>query len=308
MKMQNTIQRLLWGTPFKQEYLCTPLETHFPRLELIANDQYRLTDRHVFVGYRPLLIGLWDEKIAREMTEPGASIAWQYQDQQVARVSFSYQTSIPFEGKMLYIFEGTHGSHSFLPKSIQWRHNWRQRLMNRQNGVYLKPALYDQVKAAYAIPRKISLISVGNTEAGNRIPNDLHGPMGEDHYAISLREAGKAHQQVAGAGKILLAEREMSKAPLLYKIGKNHMRDLRKLEHGLEAAQQIEQWALPGGLKGYRLLERTTGQTVSIHHIHIFRVTDSATFASEQPTLAHIHRDYATWRWRMGFDTKYVDR
>ena len=61
---------------------------------------------------------------------------------------------------------------------------------------FLPDNLYKQVQIAYSIPRNISLITVGQNDRFNLFPTDLHGPVNEDHYIISLRHEGKACQQV----------------------------------------------------------------------------------------------------------------
>lgn len=301
---RNAIHRLVWGTPFQREYLCTPLESHHPKLEIWANGIRNITENHLLLGYRPLLIGVWGENAEHMM-----SLEWRQHDAKKARAKVALKSSeeIPFGPKSLRIFEGVKGWQKFLPQAIQWRHNLRQRIKGKRDAAYIAPSIYDQVKAAYALPRKISVVSVGTVHYGNIFPTDLHGPLPGGYYAVSLREAGQAHRQVLKSGEILLTDVKVEQAGKVYALGKNHMKALRKLCGENNLLSEYDE-LLPVGAKSFLRLERIAGKTISIHHIHIFKIVEQVTLDESGETLAHIHRDYATWRWRQGMATQYVQR
>ena len=304
MSWRDSIHELIWGTPFRPEYLCTPYEPHTAGLQMVDQDGRDVTHEHVFLGYQPLLLGFW-----KQTDQPTMTLRWLTEaGEELAQVEMRRVDTISWEDQNLHLYQGTRGNQHFLSRSQRWRHNFRQRLKPRKNNVYLDPALYDQVKAAYAIPSKISVASVWDGEKGNVFPTDLNGPIQAGFYAISLREAGKAHQQVLATKRILLAEMDIAQAALVYGLGKNHVKELRPLDELPEAPNRIEGFPVLNGVTKYRILERITGKTLSIHHIHIFRIVEEKVIDPEAKVLAHIHRDYATWRLRNRLPTEYVDR
>ena len=305
MSWRDALHKLIWGTPFRPEYLCTPFEPHTSALHIVDQNGTDVTHEHVFLGYQPLLLGFWSKSDSAQ----SLSLHWQNEQlEELAKVEMKQVEHIPWEDQTLHLYQGTRGNQYFLSRSQRWRHNFRQRLKPRKNNVYLDPALYDQVKAAYAIPRKISVASVWDGEKGNVFPTDLNGPIQPGFYAISLREAGKAHKQVLTTKRILLAEMDIAQAVQVYGLGKNHVKDLRPLDELTEATNRIEGFPVLNGVTKYRVLERITGKTLSIHHIHIFRVMEEKVIDPDAKVLAHIHRDYATWRLRNGLPTEYTDR
>ena len=305
MSWRDALHELIWGTPFRPEYLCTPYEPHESALHILDDAGADVTNKHVFLGYQPLLLGFWGEGDSAS----SRTLQWQTEaNSEIAQVDMCLIDTLAWDGESLHIYEGTSGHQRFLSRTQRWRHNFRQRLKPRKNNVYLNPALYDQVKAAYAIPRKISVASIWDGDKGNVFPTDLNGPIQDGFFVISLREAGKAHHQVLKTGRLLLAEMDVSKAANVYRLGKNHMRDLRPLDELPEAPERIGEYPVLEGVTHYRLLERITGKTCSIHHIHIFRIVEEKVLNPEARALAHIHRDYATWRLRNGLPTEYVDR
>lgn len=56
--------------------------------------------------------------------------------------------------------------------------------------------LYEQVRIAYAMPREIAIITVGNGINFNMFPTDLPEHVGVGWFIGSLRSAGKASKQV----------------------------------------------------------------------------------------------------------------
>lgn len=304
MGLRDTIHRLKWGTPFRHEYLCVAAEQHRPLLMVRDQHGRDLTNQHLFLGYRPLVFGFWDEGLAEEL-----KLEWFPSDESlpIAGLTLRKAMEVPAGDGVLSLYEGTDVFQRFLPVHRQWQHRLRHRLATRNDEARLGPKAHDMARVAYALPRIISVASVVKDGQANLFPTDLNGPLGEGHYAVSLRKAGMAHRQVLQTGHLLLAQVDAWQAKDVYALGRNHMAPWRDINAIPEAKGEIEGGPVPEGVLRYRMLERTGGEDFGIHHIHIFRVVKEEVIA-DGDTLAHIHRDYATWRWRRGLHLELIDR
>lgn len=304
MALRDTIHRLKWGTPYRHEYLCVAEDQLRPLLVVRDRHGRDWTNQHLFLGYRPLVFGFWEDGLAEEF-----KLEWYPSDsaKPIAGIALRKAMELPVGEGVLSLYEGTDAFQHFLPLHQQWQHRLRHRLATRKDEARLGPKAHDMARVAYALPRTISVASVAKHGQANIFPTDLNGPFANGHYAVSLRKAGMAHRQVLEAGTLLLAQMDARQAGSIYPLGRNHMIPWRDIHAIPEAKGEIEGWPVPEGVLRYRVLERTGGTDIGIHHIHLCRVLKDMAVA-DGDTLAHIHRDYATWRWRMGLHTEIMDR
>jgi flavin reductase (DIM6/NTAB) family NADH-FMN oxidoreductase RutF len=196
-------------------------------------------------------------------------------------------------------YEGVKGSHRFISSFHQFIIQMYNRLYQKRPGnVFLPGNLYKQVQIAYSIPRNISLVTAGQNDLFNLFPTDLHGPVSEDHYIISLRHDGKACQQVLNTGSILLTQVHSDFYKTVYALGKNHMQEMKVKENypfadGVSARLQLP---LPQSALFYRELELRDSFIHGIHRVMLFKTLYRQRFQDTPSTLAHIHNVYATWR------------
>jgi flavin reductase (DIM6/NTAB) family NADH-FMN oxidoreductase RutF len=185
------------------------------------------------------------------------------------------------------------------------------RLYNKKPGnVFLHDNLYKQVQIAYAIPRNILLITVGNENLFNLFPTDLHGQVGEEHYIISLRTGGKAAAQVADAGKLAISQVHAEAYKTVYGLGKNHMQELKPRDNFLFGALSSAsfQLPLPRDIFSYLELHLQDSFTHGIHTIFLFSILHQQQIRPAIATLAHIHNCYASWRYKNGLPGNYLLR
>jgi len=203
------------------------------------------------------------------------------------------------------------GSHHFISPFHQFIIQLYNRLYQKKTGnVYLPGNLYKQVQIAYSLPRNISMITVRQNNRFNLFPTDLHGPVNDDLYIISLRHDGKACEQVISSGRILLSQVDCDFYKIAYALGKNHMQDWKEKENypfsdGVSAHLQLP---LPRSALFYRELELQDSFTCGIHRVMLFKTLYSQRFQDSPSTLAHIHNVYATWRQNNGLPGNYLLR
>jgi hypothetical protein len=319
MNLKNYLRRLLLGSSLSNEYICVPGD--LPRsLQLILEcerGEVNVTESHVLVGYKPLMIGLpfqdrewvlWAAmttgiKISFRAPPPG--------NHEVAWLELEKAGSWRMGETTFVIYEGLEGHHDFFGPWHRWT-NWLYELLREQKpgNISLPAKLYNQVRIAYSVPRKISLMCLGDSRGYNIFPSDLHGAVGNGFYVGSLRIGSKACRQVEENQKILMADMDMSKYRETYGLGRNHMSSLQPLEILPASGARSDRWQLPvpAGAIRYRELQRKYSWDAGIHRVIYYEVVGEKTVDSRGSELCHIHRYYLQWRINHHLESTYFLR
>jgi len=324
MKLVKKLLNKINGLHHKQEYLCLAKESFQQPLHayLIHNGQRvkDITNLHLFVGYSPVIFAF------------SSSLSGINPAQQTIRVAFSDKELIPNEtfsekdavailslkkihqemagGDEIIFYEGTEGRHHFVSKFHQLISQLNNELYNKKPGnVFLAGNLYKQMAIAYALPRTISLVTVGQGQLFNHFPSDLHGKINDQYYIISLRYEGKACQQVEAAGQLVISNMQPFAYKKVYSLGKNHMQPLkdRSVFDFDPATSRNFQLPLPRDPQSYKELKLETSFIYGIHKLLVFKIVHEEKI-SESATLAHIHNCYAEWRYKQGKSSNYLLR
>ncbi len=309
------------GLHYPQEYLCLSLESLQQPLHCYLLQPGRqaidITELQHFVGYSPLVIALPaaiagnpEIRLILGTQHPSLNEGFETKDA-LASLVLQETEEQPFLSQGIRLYRGKSGKHRFLNRFSRYMIGLHNRLYQQKPGnVFLPGNLYEQIQIAYSIPRRISLITVGSQGLYNCFPTDLHGPMGDLHYLISLRHQGKACEQVTGAGRILLSEVQSSAYQLVYSLGKNHMQPLKPRQQFPFGTGQSEQFNLPipAPTLVYRELELLDHYLEGIHKLMLFKVANRQELDAAPATLAHIHNVYATWRNRNRMPGNYLLR
>jgi flavin reductase (DIM6/NTAB) family NADH-FMN oxidoreductase RutF len=319
------------GLNYRQEYLCLgkesfsdPLHVYLIRSGLPVKD---ITNLHCFIGYSPLVFAI-DQEHFGESSEIMELIF--SQEPLPLQKPFSASAVLAFlrlektgSYRSIQFYEGKQASHQFTNSFHQKIGNTINHYYNRKPGnVFLDKELYKQVQTAYSVPRKISLITVGEDDFYNLFPTDLHGQPCEGFYIISLRQEGWACKQVIQSGKLVLSEMPAKAYKTVYSLGKNHMQPLKPAESFPFSPVLSSHFRLPlaESALAYKELELEHSYIHGIHRIMVFRIVyqalvqymgpDPMTWFSEgeQDSLAHIHNVYATWRDKNGFQSNFLLR
>lgn len=312
MKLLKKLLNKINGLHYPQEYLCFAHESFEQPLHayLINDGQVikDITNLHVFAGYSPLIFSLPSSvlttaehstiKIAfsQQLLQPNASFS---QKDAVAMLCLKKIKEQKAGPETILYYEGVKGRHRFISAFHQFIIQLHNRLYHKKPGnIYLPGNLYKQVQIAYSLPRNISLVTVGKNNWFNLFPTDLHGPVNEDHYIISLRHDGKACQQVMNAGNILLSQVHSDLYKKAYSLGKNHMQEMKeKGGHPFSNHESVNlQLPLPQSALFYRELELQDSFVHGIHRVMLFKTLYRQEFQGIPSTLAHVHNVYATWR------------
>lgn len=318
-KMKKWIAKKIFGNIYSQEYLCLSRPPDEPLRTVISGNDIPSCDvsgTHLFFGYKPLIMGLVaahnspHEHVLRD----AETLHLRFQSDRhgtVARLTLQLMETLDFGAVSLLLYKGKSGAHRFMPFHQKLANSLRysvQRL-KKMDG-HLPSNLYDQVRIAYAIPRKIRIITVGMENKYNLFPTDLHGAAGNGHYVISLRKEGKACRQVNEAGKIALSYIRPEFYQRAYALGKNHMRDLRPADEFPVSGYKstILGLPLPESTTAYFELELYDTRPIGIHQLHCFRILNHQPMDFEADELTHIHAYYANWRHRKGLNTEILVR
>lgn len=317
----KAILRRLNGLHFPQEYLCLPKESFSPLLNIYLVDQNRIlkdiTNTHLFVGYHPLIlsflknaffeekeiiqIGLTPHRLKEnENFSKKDALAWL----SCRKMETGYR-EIPY-----VFFEGFYGYQAFQFPFQRYAQTLYNRWFNKRPGnVFLHKNLYWQVQVAYSSPRIISLITVSDGHAFNLFPTDLHGSLDDQFYIISLRLGGRACAQVDSAGKVLISRMDPTSFEKVYRLGKNHMKELGGFNDFPFSASRSKTLKLPLPLNAvsYHELQMMQYFDHGIHRLFIFKIVTREKLVHGE-SLAHIHNSYASWRYRIKLPGNYLLR
>lgn len=320
MKPLQTLLTRFNGLHYAQEYLCFAKESFTSQLRvyLIQDKQVgrEVTDQHFFVGYCPLILafpfgdlpGNIELVFSHHSLQPNDSFA---SKDALATLTLELVRKQQHQGSDILYYEGRKGSHRFFPLFRQYICSLNNRWFNKKPGnVFLHGNLYKQVQVAYAIPREISLITVGNPQFVNLFPTDLHGQVNDTQYIISLRTGGKAYSQVLAEGRLLISQIQSEAYKLAYSLGKNHMQDMKTKAHFAFGQLSSAAFGLPVPQAAISCKELllTDSFIRGIHTVMLFTIAGSRQLQPPGNTLAHIHHTYATWRYKNRLQGNYLLR
>lgn len=312
------IKKLLFGINESQEYLCVGKEDVSDPLKVFvtgASSRENISEQHLFLGYKPVIIGIPAQRNSGlySILSSTRLVSLLFCEQEsakdpVAELELQFVEQKEFDQLSLFLFTGIRGRHSFLSGMHQFTNNLLERMANKnENNISLRGNLYDQVRIAYAIPRVISIVTLGNGLLFNMFPTDLNGRIDDEHYVISLRRDGKVNQQVGEFKKICLSTVKSSFCKDAYRMGRNHMQALKPLEEFKISTEKSEhlRLPLPSEVLAYKELELTDSIDAGIHRLHFFKIILEK-FLHPGSTLAHVHRFYAAWERKQGRKTHYL--
>ena len=277
-----------------------------------------MTASHVFLGYKPVLIAMDagnipDEEVCLHFTQYDFTVnrKWRGFDTDkncIARLQLK-KIAADFLPDNWILYEGVYGEHHFLNAFYRFLQERREAYRKKQAGnISLEGNLYDQVRIVYAVPRNISLITVGDHKKINLFPTDLHGNLSDSFYVSSLRIGGKANAQVEIHKRIVLSAMPATLHALVYGFGRNHMQDEKDV-----SAFPVKDLSLtytipfPADALRYKELELLSSLDAGIHRIHLYGKTNQKELKGGQ-SLAHIHQYYAEWQMNHGYQTKMLLR
>ena len=318
--MKKFLKKVLFGTTLPQDYLCLNLKEfkHPLRIEIEKSngEKIDITTKHLFNGYKPLIFSIDSNCFGNEIPGKIDSIHLTFktdENKKLALLKLKLVEELKIGSSTILIFQGIMGLHNFKNPFNKLLSDARYRLTaDKTHNVYLAGNLFDQIKVAYAIPRKIYLVSVGTGNLFNIFPTDLSGTIDGKIFILSLRTGGKASEQIDKFRRCAVFEIPAESYAEAYKAGKNHMKELTELENleikFIEERSSKLNIPVPMNINKYIELERIQKYQLGIHTLHFLKIVNSVRLRESDSVLAHIHSDYASWRMRKGIQTKYYLR
>jgi hypothetical protein len=330
--LKRRLRKLITGLSVPQEYCCLEIEKMRHGLSVFMtcrhdDDCHDVTDLHLLLGYKPLIVGLPFEENSTEKFRDLDQIClsllvgnfkkdmrWHgfpSDSNSVARLILKKIGIRTLNSQSIIFYQGEYASHKFLNSSHQLTNFCLEKLKVRSpNNIGLPGNLHNQVRVGYAVPRRISIVTTSDGELMNMFPTDLHGPVGTNGYAGSLRIGGEASNQVEKYRKIVLSDVEVASYKQTYDLGKNHMQQLRTPQNFSVHAERSKSFGfpLPRSVIRYYELDAVDAVDFGIHRIHLYRIINRCTTKDETGSLGHIHQYYAQWRIDRGLDTELLYR
>jgi hypothetical protein len=286
--LQRIANGLLRVTGYPQEYLCLEAAALHGRFHWSLSGASIDPRTILFLGYRPLVLGLPEE------VAPGDGLlTLEHGGTAIAAIRLEEFTEKHWPG--IRLFGAMQSWQRFLPPMLEPLDRLRQRINERRAGNVTRSMLeYDRLRVAYAQPREIHLAVVGTPERCNIFPTDLHGPLGDDGYIISLRHANAVCAQLHVLGTLLLCRMALDAYKDVYQLGVRHNARLQNAESIRATTSVFGGHAVPEGTRSAILLELRAHQDLGIHRLHRFAVKERVHF-SNGPVLAHAHAAPLGW-------------
>ncbi len=328
MPVRNLIKKILLGSAISQEYICLALEEIQDPLKVTLSsgqgDFFDVTATHVFLGYKPLVIGIQVPRSSTQhdllcekshvclsfhtsaFTDDKRWRGFETVNKSVARLILQKKDIRVFNNTAIFLYEGAHGEHHLVSKfSQRVAREKEKRRRDKKTNINLSGNLSDQVQIAYSIPRIISIITLSDGSRMNMFPTDLHGPLTDDYYIGSLRVGGKASQQVEACKRIVVSDVDVLWYKQAYALGKNHMQEFKEIASFAlhKQTSRVYSIPLPAGAIMYREMQVVEFLDLGIHRIFFYRIAGKEKLETSA-TLAHIHRLYNQWRINNNLSTK----
>jgi hypothetical protein len=316
----TSVKKLLTGLSVSQEYVCLGMESFSQVLKVfLSTDEGSVIDvttTHILLGYKPLIIGIalrpkndhftvMETKDSFSLNfiskELSLNCRWKgiaCDKKALGIILVRKIKKLEIDDLSIFLLEGVNARHRFIPPVNQYFNTLWEKFKTRKSGnIDLEKKLYEQVRIAYSIPRKISLITVGDENRVNVFPTDLHGLLNDQYYVSSLRIGGQATRQVEQFQELILSDIDVSFYKETYLLGKNHIAELLPTARFSAILQQVPPYTIPIPNAAIRfiVLKQIHCFDYGIHRIHFYKILYKATL-KEGTTLAHIHHYYAQWR------------
>jgi flavin reductase (DIM6/NTAB) family NADH-FMN oxidoreductase RutF len=118
-------------------------------------------------------------------------------------------------------------------RCIPWpRKPWNAMLQARAirgyrkpHNFYMPPTDVQQLMILYICPRPVVLVSVSDEVHSNIFPMDLIGPVGDEHFALALRNTSVSVPTMIRAGRIAISGIRAEHKDIAYKLGEHHKRE-----------------------------------------------------------------------------------
>jgi hypothetical protein len=301
-RVQNIVRKFLFGHSLGREYICLPYDPEKYPFRVLLNDK-DITSRHILLGYKPLLIGIPGNDSAKE------KIMIEFRDQTAdkrrAFLHLQHADEMALEKSVLRLYKGVSGTHQFFNPLHKTTNDVRMRIRSlRKGNIRLEGNLYDQVRIAYSIPRRICVVTTGTKTHCNFFPTDLHGGIDENFYVDSLRIGGKASEQVYTFKNIVISEIDAPSFSEVYALAKNHMKDPAPVnEKNISGYSDIFGLPLLNGTIAYTELSHLSSIDHGIHRLHFLKIIHKREIFPLKKPLSHIHNYAAALMERSGIAT-----
>jgi flavin reductase (DIM6/NTAB) family NADH-FMN oxidoreductase RutF len=311
MSLRQTIRTFLTGNSFPSEFLFVSDNAVEQRVlvELAYPPEANgidITDSHILLGAGPVFVGVFDPAMANNSFQR-AELRFSSNRQKLGAIQLQKIALTGNWPKGMMLFEGVRAK-ARLRTSVQQCLQRSGHLIQLIKGkAFLSWEVNEMIRLLYAIPRKVSVISVADNNRLNVFPSDLNGTVGETHCAIALRTGGRALEQVLAIKKVAICDMAPQFCTDALAMGKNHMRDMQPEEKFELSDTRTSNFKIPipADAMTYRELELVSALPLGFYHLLLFKIV-GGNVLKESAALGTIHSAYAAWRMRNGLGFEYL--
>lgn len=280
-------------------------------LQGLAAEPIDVSDRHVPVSMRPLVLGLRIDDLAgaehaRRLTVVARDSA---SDEYLGEIALEPAGTLPIGTRTLSLFRtiGSRNATSRGPArtwryALAWIH--ARRAPARGDGLCMSAADLRCLNVYYTWPRRVFLVGVAHGERSNVFPMDLVGRVDPDHFLLALRATSPAIELMETSRVIAMSGAPADRLQTIYSLGAHHRKASVDTSVLPFPVRRSPRHGLPMLAEGFtRELTVQEVYRVGSHVLFICRVDEEQGTTPRQ--LGHVSEMYVEWMRRRG---RSVDR
>lgn len=269
-----------------------------------------VSDRHVPVSMRPLVLGLrLDDLAAAERAQHLTVVSRdRASGDYLGEIALESVGDLPIGARTLSLFRtiGSRNATSHAPVRT-WRYAlaWIQarRAPSRGDGLCMSAADLRCLNVYYTWPRRVFLVGVALGERSNVFPMDLVGRVDPDHFLLALRATSPAIELMETSRVIAMSGAPADRLQTIYALGAHHRKASVDTSVLPFPVRHSPRHGLPMLGEGFtRELTVQQVHRVGSHVLFVCRVDEEQGTTSHQ--LGHVSEMYVEWLRRRGRDVE----
>jgi flavin reductase (DIM6/NTAB) family NADH-FMN oxidoreductase RutF len=267
-----------------------------------------VTDHHVPVSLRPLILGLRIDQPggAADMPPSGRSLVVRdaATGERLAAISLTVAGTLPLMSGSLSLFRPTSCRTVAVPARVRW---WRyalaavhaRRASSRGDRLCMSASDLRCLNVYYMFARRVFLIGVALGERTNLFPMDLVGSVGSGEYLLALRATSPAIDLMEGSRTIAMSAAPAGHLSAVYALGAHHRLASVDVTALPFAVSRSPLHGLPVLASGFtRELTVVATHRIGSHVLFVCRVDREQ--GSTERQIAHVSQMYAEWLAKRG--------
>ena len=305
---KRTAKRLLFGAAdFSQQ--CT-VGLQAPQAEVAVwleglGEPLDVTQGHFMACGAPLLIGISDEFLRGCHDPRRQTLSVRFRERSaparlLGSIGLTFFRAVRAGGGFVHLFRPRSPRNYCLPRLQLWAHYLQYARLRRRSPdseITMTARDVHAMCAFYICPRPTGLVSVCDGSHSNIFPMNLMGATGRDYFCFALKTITPVVSLVQRAGRLALCSLPVEKAPLAYRLGKNHnseSMDMSQLPFATVRSPKLR-LLIPEFSVGVKELQVESSENLGSHTLFAARILHEEQWTSA-PQFFLIHGIYDLWK------------